>query len=116
MHTKLTRVKRLRKQILLYVHRPKDVKIISEVLQKQYHNNALQTYKLYVLCGHTVWTVFGAHGMSTFEGRKPGNNLDYKKCLPLIDKLHFRAELGGRNTIKSSKIWTIILINCVVQK
>lgn len=43
-----------------------------------------------------MWTVFGAHGMSTFEGRKPGNNLDYKKCLPLIDKLHFRAELGGK--------------------
>lgn len=31
-----------------------------------------------------------------FEGRKPGNNLDDKKCLQLIDRLNFKAELGGK--------------------
>lgn len=29
------------------------------------------------------------------EGRKPGNNLDYKKCLQLIDSLNFKSKRGG---------------------
>lgn len=31
-----------------------------------------------------------------FEGRKPGNNLECKKYLQLIDRLNLKAELGGK--------------------
>lgn len=31
-----------------------------------------------------------------FADRKPGNNLVYKKCLQLIDRLNFKAELAGK--------------------
>lgn len=57
------------------------------------------------------------------EGRKPGNNLDYQKCLQLIDRLNFKAKLGGGDCeweegipLSLVKFGPLSLNNCVVQK